>query len=205
MPSPFPGFDPYLEDPAFWSDFHSTFINYWREAIAEALPPHYEAGIADRVYLIERDPDSRKLAFPDVSVTVTDRPEWLTKSSAVATLEPVTIPLTILEGPRETYIEILHRPDRTLITSLELLSPSNKQQPGRTEYLEFHFINAAGADVRVDISNMPEDSGAVYPGYLLESSDTLEGPPGENPAMVGKPFLLIKNKAGEVREIKPAN
>ncbi len=74
-----------------------------------------------------------------------------------------------------------------------------------TGRVEFHFINAAGADVRVDISNMPEDSGAVYPGYLLESSDTLEGPPGENPAMVGKPFLLIKNKAGEVREIKPAN
>ncbi len=74
-----------------------------------------------------------------------------------------------------------------------------------TGRVEFHFINAAGADVRVDISNMPEDSGAVYPGYLLESSDTLEGPPGENPAMVGKPFLLIKNKAGEVREINPAN
>ncbi len=135
MPSPFPGFDPYLEDPAFWSDFHATFINYWREAIAEALPPHYEAGIADRVYLIEHEPDSRKLAFPDVSVTVADGSEWQTKTSAVATLDPVTIPLTILEGPRESYIEILHRPDRTLVTSLELLSPSNKQQPGRTEYL----------------------------------------------------------------------
>ncbi len=71
--------------------------------------------------------------------------------------------------------------------------------------VEFHFKNAAGGDVRVDISNMPEDSGAVYPKYLLESGDTLEGPPGENPAMVGKPFLLIKNAAGEVREIKPAN
>ncbi|MBW3540169.1 MAG: DUF4058 family protein [Planctomycetes bacterium] len=28
MSSPFPGMDPYLEDPAFWPDFHSTFINY---------------------------------------------------------------------------------------------------------------------------------------------------------------------------------
>lgn len=135
MPSPFPGFDPYLEDPAFWSDFHTRFINTWCEAIAEALPPHYEAGIADRVYLIEHDPDSRKLVFPDVSVTVADGPEWQLKSSVVATLDPVTIPLTILGGPREAYIEILHRPDRTLVTSLELLSPSNKQRPGRTEYL----------------------------------------------------------------------
>lgn len=74
-----------------------------------------------------------------------------------------------------------------------------------TGRVEFHFKNAAGAAITVDISNMPEDSGAIYPKYLLESGDTLEGPPGENPAMVGKPFLLIKNKAGEVREIKPAN
>ncbi|MCC7334722.1 MAG: DUF4058 family protein [Pirellulaceae bacterium] len=58
MPSPFPGFDRFLETPAFWSDFHATFINYWREAIADALPGGYEAGIGDRVYLIEHDPDS---------------------------------------------------------------------------------------------------------------------------------------------------
>ena len=37
-PSPFPGMDPYLEDPAFWPDFHSTFVNYWREALVEQLP-----------------------------------------------------------------------------------------------------------------------------------------------------------------------
>jgi hypothetical protein len=42
---------------------------------------------------------------------------------------------TILEGPRETYIEILHQPDRTLVAVLELLLPANKEQPGRTEYL----------------------------------------------------------------------
>lgn len=74
-----------------------------------------------------------------------------------------------------------------------------------TGRVEFHFTDDKGAEVIVDISNMPEDSGAIYPTYLLESSDTLEGPPGENPAMVGKAFLLIKNAAGEVREIKPAN
>ncbi len=71
--------------------------------------------------------------------------------------------------------------------------------------VEFHFHDMTGADVMVNISNMPEDSGAVYPKYLLESCDALEGPPGENPAMVGKSFLLIKNAAGEVREIKPAD
>ena len=135
MLSPFPGFDPYLELPVFWSDFHSTFINYWRESIADALPDEYEAGIGDRVYLVKQDPDSRKLVFPDVAITQGDDDKQMSSQNAVATLEPVTIPLTILEGPRETYIEILHRPDRKLITTLELLSPSNKNQPGRTENL----------------------------------------------------------------------
>ena len=135
MPSPFPGIDPFLEDPAYWSDFHARFINYWGEAIADALPANYEVGLGERVYLIETEPDARKLIFPDVAVTHSAELSPRSASGAVATLEPVTIPLAILEGPRETYIEILHRPDRTLVTVLELLSPANKQQPGRTEYL----------------------------------------------------------------------
>ncbi len=71
--------------------------------------------------------------------------------------------------------------------------------------VDFYFQDESGGEVVVGISNLPEDSGAVYPGYLLESDENLEGLPGENPVMVGKSFLLIKNAAGEVREIKPAN
>jgi hypothetical protein len=131
--------DAYLENPVYWPDFHATFINYWREAIADALPPQYEATLGERVYLVEHDPEMRKLGFPDVAVSHGDRPspgaESVAGTVAMATLEPVTIPLTILEGPRETYIEILHKPDRSLIAVLELLSPANKEQPGRTEYL----------------------------------------------------------------------
>ncbi len=70
--------------------------------------------------------------------------------------------------------------------------------------VDFYFEDEKGQVITVGISNMPEDSGAVYPPELLESTENLEGPPGENPAMVGKPFLLIKNAAGEIREIKPA-
>jgi hypothetical protein len=135
MPSPFPGMDPFLEDPAYWSDFHSRFVNFWCEAVADALPPNYEAGLGERVYLIEHDPEERKLVFPDVAITQTDGPGSKSAGAgAVATLEPVTIPLTILEGPRETYIEILHRPDRSLVAVLELLSLA-KERLGRTTYL----------------------------------------------------------------------
>jgi hypothetical protein len=131
--------DPFLEHPAYWSDFHATFINYWREAIADVLPPNYEATLGERVYLIEHEPEQRKLGFPDVALTdgeaVRGSAGAPAAATAAATLEPVTIPLTILDGPRETYIEILHQPDRRLVAALELLSPANKEQPGRTEYL----------------------------------------------------------------------
>ncbi len=136
MPSPFPGMDPFLEAPAYWPDFHSTFINYWRESIADALPADYEAGLGERVYLVETMPEHRKRIGPDVAITKgTSRADTSTSSTSVATLEPITIPVTLLDGPRESYIEILHHPDRTLVAVLELLSPANKELPGRTEYL----------------------------------------------------------------------
>ncbi len=89
MSSPFPGMDPYLENPAFWSDFHARFINYWSDALAEILPDQYEARI-DEIEEEER---------------------------------------------HERWIEIIHRPERSLVAVLELLSPANKEEPGRSDYL----------------------------------------------------------------------
>lgn len=138
MASPFPGMDPFLEHPAYWMDFHSRFINYWCEAIADALPPHYEASLGEQVYLVEHDPEARKLGYPDLAITQSEivapasRPDT---GSATATLAPVTIPLTMPDGPRQSYIEILYQPDRSLVTALELLSPTNKEGTGQSEYL----------------------------------------------------------------------
>ena len=80
--------DPFLEHPAYWLDFHSRFVNCWCEAVADALPPHYEASLGERVYLIDHDPEARRLGYPDVAVTQgepvsrvlhlrpPDRPRW---------------------------------------------------------------------------------------------------------------------------------
>jgi hypothetical protein len=45
-------------------------------------------------------------------------------------VEALTVPLLVDEEERETYIEILHRPERSLVAVLELLSPANKEEPG---------------------------------------------------------------------------
>ncbi len=136
MPSPFPGMDPYLEDPAFWPDFHDRFIVYWRDAINEALPENYEARVNERTKVIDLDTGDDAWPRPDVTIHRGGEATQARGNTAVlTTLEPVTIPLTYFEEVRETYIEIRRRPDRTVVAVLELLSPSNKTGDNRVVYL----------------------------------------------------------------------
>lgn len=168
MPSPFPGMDPYLETPAFWSDFHATFINYWREALADRLPDNYEARIEERVNLVEIPAEKIRRFEPDVAVSRGNGASASSPSAGgVATLEPVTVPLIIEEETRETYIEILHRPERSLVAVLELLSPSNKEEPGRVVYLAKrsallrHDIHTVELDLLLKGQRIPLDG--AYP------------------------------------------
>lgn len=132
MASPFPGMDPYLEDPAFWADFHQTFIACWREAVAAALPDNYDARLDESVNLVQMSPEVIKLIYPDVAVSREPRETKGAepKSSGTLLLEPVSIAHEFLDEVRQTRIEVLHRPDRTLVAVLEMLSPYNKSGEG---------------------------------------------------------------------------
>jgi hypothetical protein len=126
--------DPYLEDPAFWRDFHHTFIGYWREAIADQLPEAYDARLDETVNLVHME-DALKKIYPDVAVTrKRGAPRSTSKSAGTLLLEPVTIPHEYLDEERQGRIEIFHRPDRKLVAVLELLSPTNKNGDGFEEY-----------------------------------------------------------------------
>ncbi|MEI7687152.1 MAG: DUF4058 family protein [Planctomycetota bacterium] len=134
MAGPFPGMDPYLESPAYWPDFHHTFISCWREILADRLPDSYDARIGERVNLVQLEPDVVKLISPDVAISQGPGLKRVATSGRVAMLEPALIPQTFVEEIRESYIEILHRPDRSLVSVLELLSPTNKTGSGFYEY-----------------------------------------------------------------------
>jgi hypothetical protein len=141
MKSLFPGMDPYLESPEFWPDFHSRFINAWCESIADLLPDGYEASLDERVTLTESpapqawESGTRKQVLPDIAIS-----QWpvsaATESTAAsaAMVEPVTIPLMIDSDETETYIKILHGPERSLITVIEIPSPTNKIDIGYGDY-----------------------------------------------------------------------
>jgi hypothetical protein len=127
--------DPYLEDPAFWPDFHHRFIDCLCEAVADELPDAYEARLDERVNLVQMSPEIIKLIYPDVSMSHAPiAARAAPGGSGTLLLEPITIPHEFLEEVRETRIDILHRPDRSLVAVLEMLSPTNKTGDGFQEY-----------------------------------------------------------------------
>jgi hypothetical protein len=137
MDSPFPGMDPYLEDPAFWADFHITFIGCWREAIAEVLPDAYEARLDETIHVVPVAEDVIKLIYPDVAVSRSrkqPRKRARGVDAGTALLEPVVIPHEMVQEVRQTRIEILHRPGRKVVTILEALSPTNKSGEGFVDF-----------------------------------------------------------------------
>jgi hypothetical protein len=136
MPGPFPGVDPFLESQHYWQDFHTRFVNYWCEAISDALPDHYEARLDERVQIVEFETHGSRVILPNVAVVQKPVEESAApRKGGMATLEAVTMELPIMAEVRHTWVEILHRPERNLVAVLELLSPTNKTSPGRGPYL----------------------------------------------------------------------
>ena len=142
MPNPFPGMDPYLEDPAFWRDFHGRFIYAVSEQLLDRLPAEYDAAVDEQVRLVEAPAEGEgpepvvKEILPDVAVTRRPAPGGgPPNGGGVATLEPVTIVVPVEQEVRDRWIEIRHRPDNSLVTVIEVLSPTNKTGDGRGEYL----------------------------------------------------------------------
>src|SRR5205809_4726701 len=110
MRSPFSGFDPYLEDPAIWLDFRSSFITECAEMLLERLPPDYDARMAEHRWTVEETIDDGHLIRG--------------RQIARCTTEM-----------RDLWINVLHGPDRSLVAVVELLCPSHKSRAGCREYL----------------------------------------------------------------------
>ncbi len=142
MPSPFPGMDPYLEDPAVFPDLHDSLIAYAREALNAALPPPYYAGSASRVWV---EVSSRHVG-PGVGVLrpapgASSGPPAGTGGSGAASgavlTEPVLVRVT-REEVREPFLEIYAQPGgERLVATIEVLSLANKSHSshGRAPYL----------------------------------------------------------------------
>lgn len=137
MASPFPGMDPYIEDPEVWSDFHSDLAGELRARLNAIIRPRYVARLTPyttyETVEIERPLSIR----PDVGI-------WEQERNNRAAHEPGAIYATApvmnqieMELPLELYrVEILKRATLELVTAIEILSPVNKK-PGHPAYDQY--------------------------------------------------------------------
>ena len=138
MPCPFPGMDPYLEMPPFWSDFSPTLLAEIRNALLPMVLPVYDVRIEEYLFVTREDIRLHRVQ-PDV--TVSANAEWRPAAeAAVAVAEPTMVELEYpaIEPRRQRHLRLIHRPTGRVVTVMELLSPINKTsgEDGLDAYLE---------------------------------------------------------------------
>lgn len=132
MAGPFPGMDPWLEQPHVWSGIHTRLITYIADELQPQLGERYVASIEQRVYVasIDRsfvaDVGGRRSAVNPTGKTVA---ELESDGGVVVELDD--------EELHEGYIEILDlKTNQSVVTVIEVLSPANKRKgAGRRTYL----------------------------------------------------------------------
>jgi hypothetical protein len=137
MPSPFPGMDPYLEG-YLWPDVRSALASKIRQQLTPLLRPKYIARL--EVYRVE-DPFPEGeigITYPDVEVLeAQSQPQSRpanSRATTVITPPSLTLPVPETLEVRVTTVEIRDAARNRLVTSVEILSPVNKREPGLTAY-----------------------------------------------------------------------
>lgn len=133
MPSPFPGMDPYLEEPTRWAGVHMNLIVAIQAELNRRLPPPFVAEIDQYVRVQEVGDEDNTLGRrnPDVFVPESNGVHAPARSaqSGVATLTEPTSRVRLATRPpvRHRRVLITTTDDaRPLLTAIEILSPSNK-------------------------------------------------------------------------------
>lgn len=139
MPTPFPGMDPYLEQPELWPDIHNSLIPALRNDLAPKLRPRYYLAIEERLYLTEAEVETGPLVGR-ADVAVMGRPQVAAPASPALEMDSgnaVVVELPMPDQIRETFLEVRETGSNKVITVVEILSPTNKRPgPGRNLYLQ---------------------------------------------------------------------
>ncbi len=136
MPSPFPGMNPYLEQPGVWHDFHQSFTPRIAEALVPQIRPNFITKIECHACVQEVIGDERVfVGQPDVSLMHSGGVAIATAGRSVAAPAFGHIHPGV-DTIHESFIEIRDRETSEVITVIELLSPTNKA-PGsdREQYI----------------------------------------------------------------------
>jgi hypothetical protein len=139
MSSPFPGMDPYLENPAKWPSFHNSFVPRLSDALNRDPPQGYYAQIDLRKEVGLAFGEPTKEIRPDIEILQSPN----ASGTAVADRQTLPVPSPSLqlvldsEAAELAFLEIRDATaDHEVVTLIELLSPSNKRAgEDRRQYL----------------------------------------------------------------------
>lgn len=167
--APFPGMDPFLEDPTEWGGVHTRLMNSISDQIAALVQPNFSVKIEQHVYLMTPDEARTQQIVPDVYLVET-LPQAAWPGAAVGITTPTVVePIYELEVT-ERWIEIRDKRDRQVVTTIEVLSPFNKAKntAGRTAFLRKrnNVMNTRTHWVEIDLLRAGE-----RPVEVAEKSD----------------------------------
>jgi hypothetical protein len=167
MPNPFPGMNPYLEDPRRWQGVHLMLLSGINTELNRILPPGFAPHVEERVYVEGR----YKSYYPDnfvvqtrpiVSEVVAPPPQGQGGTAVLEKTQAEVVPCDpplVLEYTgrtiREPFLEIRTvDEDSELISVIEVLSPTNKAEGvGRESYLskQRDMLNSLVHLVEIDL------------------------------------------------------
>lgn len=189
MPSPFPGMDPYLENPRGFPDFHHELISLIKQALNEQLYPRYRARAEERVYIAQDERPERLLVVPDIAVKryqPSSPREQEVGTTTLAISEPIELVTLLDEEIREAYLAIYDQHQEQVVTIIEILSPSNKIQGSagfesyrakrfQVQYSTTHLVEIDLLRTGVKMLDVPE---VARSDYYVHVSDAQRRPKG---------------------------
>jgi len=132
MASPIPGMDPYLEG-YLWPDVHNALANKIRQQLTPLLRPRYTARLG--IYVVEdTTPESDVgIMYPTVNRLHIGSDDF-SRLGGTATKVATTKRFCDLVDIQLINVEIRDAASNQLVTSIEILSPVNKREPGLSAY-----------------------------------------------------------------------
>jgi len=180
MSYPFPGMNPWLENPQIWRGIHMSLINALRDYLAPLLEPRYFVDVESHTYVTAYSETRPKIRYPDLSVIRTGErkvaepvtafaPEFLetqvkdlpfVETDAVDPIpapilsHPIVIQLPDDDPIEDHYLKIRLIESSEVVTVVEILSHTNKRSgENRQKYLRKRrkFLSAPVHFVEIDL------------------------------------------------------
>lgn len=133
MGNPFPGMNPYLEQPELWHQVHNRLIVAIADDLTPQIAPKYRVSIEERVF--KSVDDILLVGIADVAVANRNTTDTGTTLTTAKLTEPSKVRVPIPEQLTERFLEVRATQSKEVVAVIEILSPKNKRsKEGRAAY-----------------------------------------------------------------------